>query len=251
MPPAEVLLFAVGIFCAAPVQKAPVADALLDAGWHAVGGGKAPPASLEIHGHTRVLIGSTGKLSEPRTLSIRVLQPDRFLRITSDRTFESRFGFAGDELLNGIRALKPGDTFGATYGPEQIGLERAWVARFMLGMLSQKAAVTRMQVRPSSAASVEVTGSEGFSAAVDFDTATGMPLRVRHQANVHFPVPGSLAPPPPEKAEVVWTFQDRRAVGGLRLPHRIVRTARDVTLEEMQFDTVLVNPPLTAKDFNK
>lgn len=248
----EVVLLAMAMFAVGSLQKTPDPNALLEAGQQAIGERKAAPLrSLDIHGHRRVLIGSTGKLSEPRPLSLRILMPDRFLRTVIDGPSESRFGFAGDQLLNAIRALKPGDSFGATYGPEQIGLERAWFARFMLGMLSQKTAVIRMDVRQSSAASIEVTGGDGFAAFLDFDEATRMPLRVRHHGNVHFPEPGSVAPPPPQKAEIVWTFQDRREVAGLRLAHRVVRTARDVTLEEMQFEKILVNPPLTAKDFQQ
>jgi hypothetical protein len=250
---AEFALAIAGLSAVVLPQKEVDANALLAAGRDALGGAKrvADARSLAIQGHTRVLIGSTGKLSEPRPLDIRVLLPAHYLRIVQDASSESRFGFAGGELLNGIRALKPGDSFGATYGPEQIGLERAWLARFLLGMLAQTTAVIRMDVRRSSTASVEVTGAGEFAAILDFDEATRLPLRVRHHGPVRFPQPGSVAPPPPQQAEIVWTFQDRRPVGGLRLAHRIVRTARDVTLEEMSFDTIRVNPPLTAKDFQK
>jgi len=233
----------------AVAQKEP-GPSLLEAGRRAVGGTAAGGVrSLVVQGRRRVLIGSTGKLSEPRPLEIRILLPDRYLRITVDGPSESRFGFAGTELLNSIRALKPGDSFGATWGPEQIGIERAWFARFLLGMLSHTTAVAHLKVHPSAATSVEVTGDDGFSAFVDFDESTNTPLRVRHVGNVHFPVPGSTMPPPPEKAEVIWTFQDRRLVGGLRLPHRVTRMARDVTLEEMVFEKFEINPPLEAAQF--
>ena len=116
-------------------------------------------------------------------------------------------------------------------------------------MISHTTAVPHLSAHASSGKSVELTGDEGFSAFVDMDATTSAPLRVRHVGNVHFPVPGSTMPPPPQKAEVVWTFQDRRSVGGLRLAHRVVRTARDVTLEEMLLEKFVINPPLDATHF--
>lgn len=234
------------------IQEKPAAS-LLDAGRRAVRGGTTVTdvRSFVVQGRRRVLIGSTGKLSEPRPLEIRILLPDRYLRITVDGASESRYGFAGGQLLNSIRALNPGDSFGGSWGPEQLPIERAWFARFLLGMLSHTTAVAHLKIQSTSGTSVELSGDEGFSAAVDFDPATNMPLRVRHVGNVHFPVPGSSMPPPPEKAEVVWTFGDHRPVGGLALAHRVVRRAKDITLEEMLFEKFVINQPLDAAHFRK
>ena len=236
----------------AAVEQEPAAS-LLDGGRRAVSGGTAVTEvrSLVVQGRRRVLIGSTGKLSELRPLEIRILLPDRYLRITVDGPSESRYGFARGELLNSIRALKPGDSFGGTWGPEQLPIERAWFARFLLGMFSHTTAVAHLKIRSASGKSVELSGDEGFSAAVDFDAATNLPLRVRHVGDVHFPVPGSTMPPTPQKADVVWTFDDRRPVGGLRLAHRVVRSAKDITLEEMLFDKFVINQPLDAAQFGK
>ena len=242
---------AIGMLALASWQPAQNPDALLGAVHQVLGGERkvAGMRSLTLHGHTRVLIGSTGKLSEPRALEIRILLPDRYLRIVTDASSEMRSGFSGDKLLNAVRALRPGDSFGATYGPEQIGVERAWFARFMLGLLAQKTPVIPMALRLVSAASIEVTGPEDFAVRLDLDETTRLPLRVRYHGPVRFPQPGSLAPPPPEQAEIIWTFHDRRDVGGLRLPHRITRTVRDITFEEMHFERILVNASLTVKDF--
>lgn len=242
---------AMAMLALAPWQATQNPEALLAAAHRALGGEHkvAGLRSLALHGHTRVLIGSTGQLSEPRALVIRILLPDNYLRIVTDATSERRSGFAGNKLLNAHRALKPGDSFGATYGPEQIGLERAWLARFMLGLLAQKIPVIPIALRRASAASIEVTGPESFAAFLDLDETTRAPLRVRYQGPVRFPEPGSLGPPPPQQAEIVWTFQDRRDEGGLRLPHRITRTVRDITFEDMRFEKIVVNPRLAAKDF--
>jgi len=234
-------------------QNAPTAASVLEAGRRAVSGGTKVTEirSLVVKGHRQVLIGSTGKLSAPRPIDIRILMPDRYLRTTIDGPSESRSGFAGSEVLNSIRALKPGDSFGGSWGPEQLGIERAWFARFLLGMLSHSTAAGRLDARRSSASSIELTGDNGFAAVLEFDDVTHLPVRVRHVGNVHFPVPGSTMPPPPEKAEIVWTFQDRRRVAGLLLPHRVTRTARDVTLEDMRFESIDVDAPIDAGYFRK
>ena len=119
---AEFALAIAGLWAAVSLQKEVDPNALLAGGRDALGGAKrvADARSLAIQGHTRVLIGSTGKLSEPRRLDIRVLLPAHYLRIVQNASSESRFGFAGGELLNGIRALKPGDSFGATWGPSRL-----------------------------------------------------------------------------------------------------------------------------------
>src|SRR5688572_13765564 len=93
------------VIASAAVQEEPAAS-LLDSGRRAVSGGTAVTEvrSLVVQGRRRVLIGSTGKLSELRPLEIRVLLPDRYLRITVDGPSESRYGFAGGQLLNSIRA---------------------------------------------------------------------------------------------------------------------------------------------------
>jgi hypothetical protein len=47
------------------------------------------------------------------------------------------------------------------------------------------------------------------------------------------------------------TFLDRKAVGGLRLSHRIVTAAGDRVVDELSFDDVVVNPPLKKASFTK
>jgi hypothetical protein len=46
-------------------------------------------------------------------------------------------------------------------------------------------------------------------------------------------------------------FSDRRKVGGMQVPYAIVTTAGDRVVDELTFDEVTVNPPLTANDFRR
>jgi hypothetical protein len=247
------VLIGAGVLATTSVQTSQEAGALLKGARAAIGGESklATVRSLAFQGHTRTLVGSTGKLSDPQVLDIRILLPDNYLRVENHDWYETRSGFAASELLNSAKAIAPGSTFGASYGPEQITIERVTFVRLMLGMLAQTTTIIPLTLRHASAATAELGGPDGFSAFLDFDAKTRLPARLRYTGPVHFPQPGSTMPPAPQQAEIVWTFDDRRDVSGLKLPHRITRTSRDVTLEEMVFKTVRVNPPLSPNDFKK
>lgn len=245
-------LIGVGMLAAAAAQTRQDATATLKQAREALGGEArlAAVRSLALQGRTRNLVGSTGKLSDPRAVDIRIALPDSYLRVQNYDWYETRSGFARNELLNSAKALKADSSFGASYGPEQMGIERATFVRLMLGLLAHTTTVIPLTARQISAATVELAGPD-FSAFLDFDNTTHMPARLRYTGSVHFPQPGSTVPPAPQQAEVVWTFDDRREVGGLKLPYRIVRTSRDVTFEEMRFETIRVNPAFAPDDFRK
>jgi hypothetical protein len=84
-----------------------------------------------------------------------------------------------------------------------------------------------------------------------------MPLRVRYRDDLWIAEPitpeqiaaGRPARGRVEDVEVVITFEDRRLVDGLMLPHRIVRTVKGVTWEDVRFDSIKVNPVFTGADF--
>jgi hypothetical protein len=206
--------------------------------------------SLVVSGHTNVLVGGTGGAQlKPRSIEIRVLLPDNYLRLDNDSRVLFRSGFSAGDLLNAATPLQPDVNFSASYGPEQLHVERIRFLYLTLGMLAYVPAILPLEVRAKGPDTIEVSVPEGLSALLDLDSSSHLPLRLRYQGDVRFPTPGSLLPPPPERAEISLHFEDRRVVGGLKLPHRITRKARDVTFEEMIFDKILVNPPLTPKDF--
>ena len=47
------------------------------------------------------------------------------------------------------------------------------------------------------------------------------------------------------------TFEDRREVSGLKLPHRITTTASGRVIDALIFDEILVNPELGKGDFKR
>jgi hypothetical protein len=183
-------------------------------------------------------------------VEIRILFPDHYLQVYEWEGVRFRSGFSGDRLLNDEKPVRPGIVWGrGSYGPEEIGKQRAGFSRLVLGMFARVSAVLDLTVRPSAPDTIEVSGRDGFSALLDLDPVTRTPLRVRYQGNVHFPTPGSVAPGAAERAEITQTFGDRRSVSRLQLPQRITKAARGIVLEELALSETRVNAPLSPKDF--
>jgi hypothetical protein len=207
--------------------------------------------SVVFRAQLRLLNGASGKLGDPLAMETRILFPEHYLRIYVSHGVRHKNGFSGSRLLNAAKAVSDAVQFApTTYGPEEIVRQRTGFARLMLGMLARVDKGLECKVGTATGQdTIEVSGPDGFEALVDLDHATRIPLRVRHQDDVHFPEPGSRFPSAPQRAEVIVSFDDRRAVGGLELPHRITQTSRGIVLQEMVLSEIRVNPPLTPKDF--
>jgi hypothetical protein len=161
------------------------------------------------------------------TVDIRILLPDRYLRVDSVGGEERRSGFAGSVLL----------TRGGT-----ISDERARFARFMLGALAYVPAGSKFQLRMTGESAFPDTeavdvGAPGFSARLVFDASSHVPLRI-----VYF---GE------RQVSTVVSFANRRAVGGLNLPFRVTTQTPDRVLETLMFDDILVNPDLQESEFRR
>jgi hypothetical protein len=171
--------------------------------------------TLVLRGSWQQLDAGSGRLMPAKPYEIRVIVPDHYLRLASTVFARLRSGFAGDRLIYEWKAQGPQVKMAMRVPDDQIKTERAQYTRLMQGMLPE--------------------------------TQT-----VRYQDLVSFPVAGGAASgsmPPPESVEVTLTFEDRRMVDGFSLPFRIRQTARDVTFQDIRFETILVNPPLTAAEF--
>ncbi|HSC07935.1 MAG TPA: hypothetical protein VLD59_14010, partial [Steroidobacteraceae bacterium] len=151
------------------------------------GVGAADLASLRsvlLTGHTRNVIGSSGRLSAERPLAIRVALPDKYLQVVRRTNVELRSGFNGNMLLNSARALAPDTTYGSSdYGPEQIGIEQARFARLMLGMFAFSVKAAPLSMKAVDATTIAVTGVGEGTTLLELDAATGAPARIRHQGD--------------------------------------------------------------------
>jgi hypothetical protein len=82
---------------------------------------------------------------------------------------------------------------------------------------------------------IELSGPDGFYARFAVDAAK-LPQRLEYRAT----------------KDEIWTttFSDRRQVGGLLMPYRILTNGHGSVREDLRFDEILVNPELAKGDFD-
>jgi hypothetical protein len=232
-----------------------------------VGSAKTNVKSLVLYGSC--LAGFNGvtaqPLDRPKSLEIRLLLPDYYERIDKDASEIVKNGFRKDEPFLVVEPIGRSVSVGSRPpGPDVTVLHRLYVTRLLLGMVADARGVLPLEVRGSTARAgedvVSLAGPDGFSAFVDVDRASGLPLRVRYMDDVRYPEPLSdddrkagRMPGPwnVERAEVTITFGDRRTVSGLQIPFWIKTTALGRRFEEIRLDRVVVNPPLSPSGFSK
>ena len=196
-------------------------------------------------------------LSRPHTVELRIAPPDRYLQIEREPLLTRQSGFSGDVLLNSVTST--GDMRSGGHFPVDrvMKIERMRFAQLALGILADLATVFPLTPMPSNnavrASSVRVSGPDAFFGILDLDEGSGAPASLRFRSDLVFPRPitreerlAGIVPPLPaaEPTDIVMSFEDRRDVGGLRLPFRIRRTARGMTFEDIRVERVSVNPPL-------
>lgn len=188
-----------------------------------------------------------------RDVEIRVLLPDRYLRIETADGFERRTGFAGGELLSEIRIgssveRPPRDLVVPLVRAERFRLARLllgsmlatssdlwlsfrWAARY--GQMSRDVIGTVSAVDTGAPPVLDVAARDFFSRL--YLNSRFVPLRVDYEAG--------------EQAAVSMVFDDRRPVEGLLWPHRITTKRGGETIDDLFLDEIVVNPPLTGDDF--
>ncbi|MEX2270151.1 MAG: hypothetical protein WD690_01680 [Vicinamibacterales bacterium] len=218
--------------------------------------------SLVLKG--RAMSGFNGVTAQPldttHSVTIKFGFPDRYVRVDEREGTLQRGGFYGLKPIHEIKALSPDVRVGVNPPtPDFVERQKVPVAHWLLGMLTDTKGMLDVKVAPvpGSPNLLLATGPGMFSARIDLDAASGMPLRVRYDDKLFIRQPltaedrkaGRMQRGQNEDVEVIITFEDRRAVDGLMLPHRIVRTVKGVRWEEIRFQTIAVNTPLTAADF--
>lgn len=221
------------------------------------------PRSLALFGQitTTPLVG----MPQSRSLEIRILLPDKYLRIVQDDTTIEYSGFASDVLLNHLEVLASNTHAAASYPPNQLATERARFARLLLGLFAAASPtfpLTASSPRPGTecgaSACLKVAGPGGFSCTIEMAADSHLPLCIRYEATVRMPpatpvVPGTSGQgtlPPPERVTIAITFEKWQRENGALLPHRILTRARGIVLEDITISRALVNPRLTARDFD-
>jgi hypothetical protein len=160
-------------------------------------------------------------------VEIRVLLPDRYLRIDTLNGVERRAGLAGRTVL--------------TSGGE-LNAERASFTRLMLGLAAHIPAEPKLTFQSTGetafahTVAVDVTG-QGFAARLVFDGPTHVPLRLVYDSRYG--------------AGTVMSFANRRGVDGIELPSRVTTLIADRVLETLMFDEMHVNVDLRDSDFRR
>lgn len=202
----------------------------------------ASVTSLVLTGTARVSAGDEGP--PERTVEIRILLPDRYVRIETAGDWSKRTGFSGPALLTRITKAGTATTPPADIVPALLRAERARFARLLLGIASLTTPEVPLMLRqapgsgdaagPGTTRVLEaVNAQESFLARVFFDAAA-LPLRVEYGANAR---------------RISTAFADRRKTGALLLPHAITTTLDGMPLEDIRLSAIAINPPLTKADF--
>ncbi len=212
------------------------ADALFRQSRTAIGGDAnvASVTSLVMKGTVRVSTPDGGP--PERGIELRILLPDHYVRIETAKDWVKRSGFSGKTLLTEIRAQGQMDRPPANLGNSLLRAERARFARLLLGVGSITTPEVWLTIRQPATGTpnmLEATAQDSFMARV-FYAVSGVPLRVEYEASGR---------------QIVTAFGDRRPAGALRLPHTITTTLDGMPLEEITLSEIVVNPPLTAGDF--
>jgi hypothetical protein len=207
-------------------------------------GGIARLQGLRFKGRSRFAGNGDDLLSA--AVEIRVLLPDRYLRIDTGSFGRRQIGYAGDTSLDRIEGVTGRITSDSRGAAAILQADRSALARLMLGvaMYASQEVPMKLQTRDTQidmpglaeALGIDATG-ETFAARIAFDGKSHLPVRIVFWSG--------------DRTVLTSAFSDRRSVGGMKVPYAIVTTAGDRVVDELTFDEVTVNPPLTANDFRR
>jgi hypothetical protein len=208
-------------------------------------GGIARLHAMRFTGHSR-FPADDGTLI-PATVEIRVLLPDRYLRIDTGSFGRRLTGYAGTTPLNLIEHANGQTTHDSGEPAAIVRAGRAQLARLVLGVATFTSPEMPMtfQTRgtpadmpgPSEPLGIDAVGEDGFKVRLVFDGKTHLPVRLVFWSF--------------ERAVLTATLADRRPTGGLLAPYSIITTNGDRIVDELVFDEVTVNPPLNKSDFSR
>jgi hypothetical protein len=236
-----------------------VADLFRYARMAAGGGAVSKLKTLELKGRSKVDMG--GSLLDC-TVDIKVLLPGYYLRVDATTTDAKLAGYAGQTVLNAIRAGDNLSTPPDNMTSVILKNERQRLARLLLGTITyvtpdvamtlysaglamamidprdqsnmgKTTATAQGQAIPNTA---DIGGQDGFKARLVVSGVDRMPTTLVY---------------PGRPQEETMTFADRRDVSGLKVPFHITTTAGGRVIDELFLDQVLVNPEIGKGDFKR
>jgi hypothetical protein len=255
---------------------------ILKRGRTAVGGVDAVEKiqSLVLRGVSRIP-ANTGLVE--CELEIRILLPDRYLRVDRASFGEKRSGFEGKHSLSviserGRTTLPPENLM-----EEIVASERERMVQLLLGAAAylsprdvvtvksvvgdvgsyqpqgtaasgQRSAALRNSDTPTTTANTDRGGQSYVSAQPSqhsFDLSVRPGAAFRYLADPGTFLPSRIAFTNVSGDEVAIAFSERRDTEGLKLPYRITTTSRGKIIDDLLLDHIAVNPKLTKADFER
>jgi hypothetical protein len=208
-------------------------------------GGIARLRSMRLKGRSR--FPSTDGTLVSAAVEIRVLLPDRYLRIDSGSFGRRMTGYAGDKTLDLIEKADGTTVANAGDSGTIMHRDRAELARLMLGVATyaSQEMPLKLQTRetpvdmpgPSEPLGIDAVGENGFAARIVFDGTSHLPVRLVYWGS--------------GRTVLTTAYADRRSTGGMNAPYSIVTTAGDRIVDELLLDEIAVNPSLSKTDFSR
>ncbi len=190
---------------------------------------------LGLHMTGKIRIATPEGAMETGTTEIKVLLPDRYLRVDSTAGVTRYSGFDRGTLLSAIKASDGLSHLPDALTPAALQSERRRLAYLMLGATTYVSGDLSPTIHSigygASGRVVEaVDSSKRFLLRLEFGESM-LPSRLEY--------PGGAM-----------IFDDRRVADGLQMPFRITTTGRGGRLvDEITFDTIRVNSELSNDDF--
>lgn len=195
-------------------------------------------------------------------LEIRALLPDWYVRTAGDGPTARRSGFVQGTLVGFKPAGLPGSDKYKAQEAAWIQDYRMYLGRLLLGALGETSPARLVVKRVLSSGDndvIEVAAPDGTVLDLDLDKRSHVPIRIRFNQVVPVVAPvtrdeiraGVVHAPTFQQEELTITFEDRRLISGLLLPHLVRKWVRGVATETLRFDSFEVNAPMRPADFDR
>ena len=207
-------------------------------------GGISRLRGLRFTGRSRITAPDGELLAA--AVEIRVLVPDRYLRIDTGSFGRRQVGYAGNQSLDRIEGPTGRAIPDPRPAPAVLQADRSELARLLLGvaMYASEEVPIKLQTRDTQidmpglpeALGIDATG-DTFAARIAFDGATHLPVRLVFWSG--------------DRTALTTEYSDRRKAGDMHVPYHIVTRAGERVVDDMVFDEVAFNPKLTKADFSR
>lgn len=224
------------------IQNGPEAQGLLESARAAMGGSEKLDAikSVTFTGRERFLNPGV-RMGGPRSpkyvdneIKIQILLPDHYLRAVT------RLGMSQRTTVG----ISGGRVFGTQASSTKPVWQRENMGRLLLCLLLRVDSVYTLSLAGREGNVLRFVAPDKTVLSLELDEQTKLPKLLTFSAEFQ----ATAASVAGRKQAVAIEISDYRLVGDLRLPHRLVERT-EVNTKEIDFDAIVLDPPLTPSDF--